>query len=120
MTPIRETIARAAMEARAHEDAPNVGDLLIGSEFIQSCFEDPDDPSDAPFFRSAYGLVIAKAVLRALDEAGCVVVRKEPMPEAVGAWWRVKNGHHFHDEPPPTDTSDYAAYRAMISASVVE
>ena len=42
---------------------------------------------------------------------------REPTPEIIGAWWRVKNGHHFHDEPAPTDTSDYAAYRAMLAAS---
>jgi hypothetical protein len=35
----------------------------------------------------------------------------------VGAFWRVKNGHHFHGEPAPTDTSDYAAYRAMLAAA---
>lgn len=46
-----------------------------------------------------------------------VMVPREPMPEMISAWYRVKNGHHFHDEPAPTDTSDYAAYRAMIAAS---
>lgn len=49
--------------------------------------------------------------------AGHVLVPREPTPEMVGAFWRVKNGHHFHDEPPPTDTSDYAAYRAMLAAT---
>ena len=68
MTPIRETIARAAMDARVHDLAPNVGDLIVGSEFVQSCFG--DDGDDGPFFRSAYGLTIAKAVLRALEAEG--------------------------------------------------
>ena len=45
---------------------------------------------------------------------GYALVPLEPTPEAVSAWWRVKNGHHFHDEPPPEDTSDYAAYRALV------
>lgn len=51
------------------------------------------------------------------EPAQCVVVPREPTPEIVGAWWRVKNGHHFHDEPAPTDTSDYAAYRAILAAA---
>lgn len=63
---------------------------------------------------------VAATVLSALTRAapdGWVLVPVEPMPEMVAAWYRVKNGHHFHDEPAPTDTSDYAAYRAMLSAS---
>lgn len=48
---------------------------------------------------------------------GWAAVPLEPTPEAVAAWWRVKNGHHYHDEPPPTDTSDYAAYRALVRAA---
>ncbi|MBK8246248.1 MAG: hypothetical protein IPK85_02395 [Gemmatimonadetes bacterium] len=101
MTPIRETIARAI------------------SPYYWAAAGTARDTRAKKVHRDR-SLFAADRVLRALDEAGCVVVRKEPMPEAVGAWWRVKNGHHFHDEPPPTDTSDYAAYRAMISASVVE
>ena len=60
----------------------------------------------------------AEASLKELREAraGWVLVPREPLPEMLGAFWRVKNGHHFHDEPPPTDTSDFAAYRAMIAA----
>lgn len=49
--------------------------------------------------------------------AGFKLVPIEPLPEMLGAFWRVKNGHHYHDEPAPTDRSDYAAYRAMLSAS---
>lgn len=48
---------------------------------------------------------------------GWVMVPIEPKPEMLGAFWRVKHGHHFADEPAPTDTSDYAAYRAMIAAT---
>lgn len=57
---------------------------------------------------------------RAMARAALAAVREamaEPTPEMLGAWYRVKNGHHFHDERPPADTSDYAAYRAMLSAS---
>lgn len=45
-----------------------------------------------------------------------VLMPAEPNPEMVAAWHRYKNGHHFHDEPPPRDTSDYGAYRAMLAA----
>jgi hypothetical protein len=41
----------------------------------------------------------------------------EPTPEMLGAWYRYKNGHHWPDEPPPRDTSDYGAYRAMLAAA---
>lgn len=44
------------------------------------------------------------------------VVPVEPTPEMIGAFWAVKNGHHYHDEPEPKDRSDYAAYRAMVAA----
>lgn len=101
MTPIRETIARAI------------------SPYYWAAAGTPRDTRSKKVHRDR-SLFAADRVLRALDEAGCVVVRKEPMPEAVAAWWRVKNGFHFHGEPPPTDTSDYAAYRAMIAAAVVE
>lgn len=84
MTPIRETIARVAMDARVHDLAPNVGDLIVGSEFVQSCFG--DDGDDGPFFRSAYGLTIAKAVLRALEAEGWRVVPTEPDQRMVGAY----------------------------------
>lgn len=63
-------------------------------------------------------LLAESASYPAPDESGeWVMVPREPMPEMISAWYRVKNGHHFHDEPAPTDTSDYAAYRAMIAAS---
>lgn len=51
------------------------------------------------------------------EQVSWALVPREPTPEMVGAFWRVKNGHHFADEPPPTDTSDYAAYRAMVAAA---
>ena len=56
-------------------------------------------------------------VMAALEECGYVIVSIEPTLEAVAAWWRVKNGHRFADEPAPTDTSDFAAYRALIAAA---
>lgn len=51
--------------------------------------------------------------------SGYVLVPLEPMPEAVAAWWKVKNGYHLNGEPEPTDTSDYAAYRALVRAAAV-
>lgn len=45
------------------------------------------------------------------------LVPVEPTPEMLGAWYRIKNGHHFHDDAPCEDRSDYAAYRAMLSAA---
>lgn len=51
------------------------------------------------------------------EAEGWVLVPREPMPEMLGAFWRVKIGHQFHDEPEPTDRSDYAAYRAMLAAA---
>ena len=65
-------------------------------------------------------VVECQDALAALREAGFVVVPREPTPEAVAAWWRIKNGHHFADEAPPTDTSDYAAYRALVRAAAGE
>ena len=44
-------------------------------------------------------------------------VPAEATPEMLGAWYRYKSGFHFPDEPPPADTSDVGAYRAMLAAS---
>jgi hypothetical protein len=49
--------------------------------------------------------------------AGWRLVPARIPPEMIGAFWRVKNGHHFHDEPRPTDMSDSAACAAMIAAA---
>ena len=48
---------------------------------------------------------------------GYALVPLEPKPEAVAAWWRVKNGGRYHDGPRPSDTSDDAAYRALVLAA---
>lgn len=48
---------------------------------------------------------------------GWQLVPADPMPEMIGAWYRYKSGFHFPDEPTPPDTSDYGAYRAMLSAA---
>lgn len=50
------------------------------------------------------------------EPVGYALVPTDPTPTMFGAWYRIKNGHHFHGEPVPTDTSGYAAYRAMIAA----
>lgn len=48
---------------------------------------------------------------------GWALVPREPTPNMVGAWWRQKNtGSQEPGETGP-DTSDYAAYRAMIAAA---
>ncbi|HEY4153525.1 MAG TPA: hypothetical protein VGM38_09410 [Pseudolysinimonas sp.] len=52
-----------------------------------------------------------------LQRAGFRVVPLEPTPEMLAAWYKVKNGFHYHDEPPPADTSDVAAYRALLGAA---
>lgn len=48
---------------------------------------------------------------------GWQLVPKEPTPNMTGAWYQYKNGHHWPEEPPPRDTSDYGAYRAMLAAA---
>jgi len=42
---------------------------------------------------------------------------EDPDVMAVSAWWRIKNGFHFHDDPQPEDCSDMAAYRALTRAA---
>lgn len=66
--------------------------------------------------QASYEARIRAALGLATFPEGWQLVPKEPYPEVVGAWNRYKNGHHFHDEPVPTDTSDYGAYRAMLAA----
>ena len=48
---------------------------------------------------------------------GYALVPLEPTVEAIVAWYRVKNGFHYRGGSAPTDTSDYAAYRALIRAA---
>jgi len=48
--------------------------------------------------------------------SGYALVPLEPTPEMLAAWYKVKNGFHYHDEPTPADTSDVAAYRALLAA----
>lgn len=60
--------------------------------------------------------VCIRAALSAIEADGLCIVPIEATPVIVGAWYRHKNGFHFHDDPAPTDTSDYGAYRAMIEA----
>lgn len=60
--------------------------------------------------------VVAEALAHSVP-AGWRLVPDEPCVEMIGAWYRYKNGHHFHDEPAPSDTSDFGAYRAMLAAA---
>ena len=60
----------------------------------------------------------AMHALRAtLPELGLRVVPTVGNVDMVAAFWRRKNGHHFHDEPPPSDTSDMAAIRDALAAA---
>ena len=104
MTPIRETIARAALNSLPNRTVAYV---------------DLRNLSTAVVSGSADLLAMADAVLRALDEAGCVVVPKEPneamqkagailyIPEVGAVGLRASDAH------PVTA----AIYRAMISAA---
>lgn len=58
---------------------------------------------------------IAELEARTIPD-GWVAVPRNPYPEMLGAWYRYKSGFHFHDEPPPPDTSDVGAYAAMLAA----
>lgn len=48
---------------------------------------------------------------------GRVLVPREPTPEMIAAFWRIKNTGSLDVEATGEDRSDYAAYRAMLSAS---
>lgn len=58
---------------------------------------------------------VARDIATYLQVMDAVIVPKTPTPEMIGAWYRYKNGHHWPDEQPALDTSDYGAYRAMLS-----
>lgn len=58
----------------------------------------------------------ARWIMEDLHRAGFRVAPLEPTPEMLAAWYKVKNGFHYHHESPPTDTSDVAAYRALLAA----
>ena len=123
MTDEREEIARACW--------------IVMNSAQEQFFEDPNDwwghakrladqMPNGPHselvkrFYSFADAILARAQGPGPGEAvadGWVMVPREPKVEMLGAFWRVKNGHHFADEPPPTDTSDYAAYRAMIATT---
>lgn len=58
-----------------------------------------------------------RSALSAPAGDGWRLVPVEPTPEMLGAWYRYKNGHRWPGEEPARDTSDYGAYRAMLSAA---
>lgn len=98
-----ERVARA-LYAREAERSANV------TKFVRNFNADARDDME-PFEECAETwLGDARAAIDAM---------REPTPEIVAAFWRVKNGWHFHDDPPPTDTSDYAAWRAAIDAALL-
>lgn len=102
-TPIRETIARAILYDLDEHSAAYVG-------FDADKMDEARVDGDCDF------LSAADAVLRALDEAGCVVVRKEASDAMVEAHMGECAGDA--DEAGPDRIR--GAWSAMISASVVE
>ncbi|MBY3432829.1 hypothetical protein HFN89_01395 [Rhizobium laguerreae] len=91
-------------------------------KLILPCDGEPvyDTPEAAQAAAQAdYESRVGPALGAAAFPQGWQLVPKEPYPEVVGAWWRYKNGFHYHDEPEPEDTSDYGAYRAMLAAMPV-
>ena len=60
---------------------------------------------------------IESAISAYLSSIGGVVVPRNMDVGMIGAWYRYKNGHRFHDEEPARDTSDVGAYQAMLAAS---
>ena len=108
MTPIRETIARAITDD-AWDATYEMGRTSLPIT------------GGAAHIPEAEAKRIAKAVLRALDEAGCVVVPREPteaMQVTGAAVWRDVTGQT--GRPGDMHPVTAATYRAMISASVVE
>ena len=59
----------------------------------------------------------ARRVLDVVRPKGWRVVPEEATVEMLGAWYRHKSGFHFHDEPPPRDTSCMGAYRALVDVA---
>ncbi|GGA45811.1 hypothetical protein [Pelagibacterium lentulum] len=59
----------------------------------------------------------AQAAISALNEAGYVIVPKEPSIEMIAAFWRQKNTGTQEPGLMGPDRDDYSAYRAMIEAS---
>ena len=55
---------------------------------------------------------------KALDSLMLVLptIGSNAVADTASAFWKVKNGYHFHDEPPPSDTSDSAAIHASLVA----
>lgn len=119
MTPIRETIASAALDSLPNRTVAYV-DLRDLSKVVVSGSVDL--------------LATADAVLRALDEAGCVVVPRDPSDTMI--WSACSEsakeqglvcGRCPSGGDKPLDRATRACrleqenvYRAMISASVVE
>lgn len=113
MTPIRETIARVYVETIIGKPDP---DWAAHWQWYLDGAGNPD--SCVHYSNHGRGAQHADAVLRALDEAGCVVVPREPT-EAM----QVAGAAISHDLSGqigrPTDKHPVTAeaYRAMISAA---
>lgn len=111
-----DDVAKGSFWFSAKPRAPDAPELY--EVFCLECeFDGPSRPTLDEAIEAWNRRAPSPDLLARLREEGWMLVPREPTPEMLGAFWRVKNGHHFADEPEPTDTSDYAAYRAMISAS---
>lgn len=85
-------------------------DLEMLEEIIETISANPDGK-----FSERQKIELLHHLMDNQIPKGRIAVPIEPNEDMVSAWYRVKNGHHFHDEPVPEDTSDYAAYRAMMA-----
>ena len=120
MPPIRETIARAIDPDAFIPDSDwyaHVRRLDMGQDIPRMASKETvlaEHSAARDDARSA-----ADAVLRALDEAGCVVVPTDPASEARRGleWFERTFGVPLGDMP---GREDVERVRAMISASVVE
>lgn len=56
------------------------------------------------------------ALLSLLAERGCKIIGPDATPDMLGAFWRTKNAGHC-PQPAPVDTSDAAAFRAMLASA---
>ena len=114
MTPIRETIARVYVETIIGKPDP---DWAAHWQWYLDGAGNPD--SCVHYSNHGRGAQHADAVLRALDEAGCVVVPTDPVSEARRGleWFERTFGVPLGDMP---GREDVERMRAMIAASVVE
>lgn len=97
---------------------------------VLAMLTDPNSALSGLSIQSAYAQVVAaeakarttltraESLLSSVPDGGWKLVPVEPTPEMLGAFWRQKNtGTQELRRGADKDFSDYAAYRAMLSAS---